>query len=83
MEQSPVTLAGHFLEEFLSESDLQDVNYNLLAQFMMDWKSNVLGVDFRNASGKQSLLVIYLFAYLKMYIEVGGKNIFLQFLCNS
>jgi hypothetical protein len=36
MEQSPVTLAGHFLEEFPSESDLQDVNYKIPAQFMMD-----------------------------------------------
>ena len=60
MERSPVTLAGHFLEEFLSESDLQDVNFKIPAQFMMDWKNNVLGADFRNASGKQSLLLLYL-----------------------
>jgi hypothetical protein len=36
MEQSPVTLAVHFLEEFLRERDLQDVNFTLPAQLMME-----------------------------------------------
>ena len=55
MEQSPVTLAGHFLEEFLRERDLQDVNFNIHAQLMMELRSSVLAADFRNASGEQSL----------------------------
>jgi hypothetical protein len=36
MERSPVTLAGHFLEEFLRERDLRDVNFNLPVQLMME-----------------------------------------------
>ena len=32
MELSPVTLAGHFLEKFRNESNLQDVNFNLNVQ---------------------------------------------------
>ena len=52
MAQSPATLAGHFSEEFLSESVIQDASYNPPALSDMMQTNHVGAADLKNVSGK-------------------------------